>query len=118
LGATINMDGSAINFGLYAIFGLQYYGMDLTLGIAMAIVLTATLGSIGAAGVPGPSVLTISVLVAAGVPLGVLPLYIATDRIFDMIRTSVNVSGDITCTVLVNHWNKKSEPSSHQQRFE
>ena len=106
LGATINMDGSAINFGLYAVFGLQYYGMDLTLEKAMLIILTATLGAIGAAGVPGPSVLTISVLVAAGVPLGVLPLYIATDRIFDMIRTSINISGDISCTILVNHLNK------------
>lgn len=120
LGATINMDGSAINFGLYAVFGLQYYGLDLTPEKALLIILTATLGSIGAAGVPGPSVLTISVLVAAGVPLGVLPLYIATDRIFDMIRTSVNVSGDITCTVLVNHLNKKDKPTlaAHKHRYE
>jgi len=105
LGATINMDGSAINFGLYAVFGLQYYGLPITPEIILAIVLTATLGSIGSAGVPGPSVLTISVLNAAGVPLAILPLYIATDRIFDMIRTSINISGDITCSALVNHWN-------------
>ena len=105
LGATINMDGSAMNFGLYAIFGLQFFGMDLTLEKCLLIILTATLGSIGAAGVPGPSILTISVLNAAGVPLSVLPLYIATDRIFDMIRTSVNISGDITCAAVINHFN-------------
>lgn len=105
LGATINMDGSAINFGLYAVFGLQFFGDALTWQKVLFIILTATLGSIGTAGVPGPSVLTISVLNAAGVPLSILPLYFATDRIFDMIRTSINISGDITCAILVNHLN-------------
>ncbi|MEW6709970.1 MAG: dicarboxylate/amino acid:cation symporter [Candidatus Riflebacteria bacterium] len=121
LGATVNMDGSAINFGMYAIFGLQFYGIELTAGTVMAIILTATIGSIGAAGVPGPSVLTISVLVAAGVPLEILPLYIATDRIFDMIRTSVNISGDITCAILVNHLNRGAnapiQPEHHERKF-
>ena len=118
LGATINMDGSAMNFGLYAVFGLQYFGMDLTAEKAILIILTATLGAIGAAGVPGPSVLTISVLIAAGVPLSVLPLYVATDRIFDMIRTSVNISGDITCAAIVNHWNYKKHHPKPKDRFE
>jgi Na+/H+-dicarboxylate symporter len=117
LGATVNMDGSAINFGLYAVFGLQFFGGDLTMEKALLIILTATLGSIGTAGVPGPSVLTISVLNAAGVHLSILPLFIATDRIFDMIRTSINISGDITCAIIVDHFNPSEKPPN-QDLFE
>ncbi len=102
LGATINMDGTAIYQGVAAIFIAQAYGIDVTIGMAATIVLTATLASIGTAGVPGAgSVMLLMVLQAVGLPPEGLGLILGVDRIFDMGRTAMNITGDAVCTVIV-----------------
>jgi len=102
LGATINMDGNAIYYAAVAVFFAQVFGIDLSVSQYVAIVLTATIGSIGQAGVPGPTLLVVAVLVSANIPIIGLPLLYALDRIFDMIRTSVNITGDATCAVIMD----------------
>lgn len=102
LGATINMSGNAIYYGLVAIFFAQIFNMDLGMPEYAAIIVTATIGSIGQAGVPGPSFLVVAVLLAAGIPIEGLPLLFALDRIFDMIRTALNITGDAACAVIVD----------------
>ncbi|MGC9401681.1 dicarboxylate/amino acid:cation symporter [Vibrio genomosp. F10] len=102
LGATINMSGNAIYYGLVAIFFAQLFGIDLSMGAYIAIILTSTLGAVGQAGVPGPSFLVVAVLLAAGIPIEGLPLLFALDRIFDMIRTALNITGDAACAVIVD----------------
>ena len=102
LGATINMDGNAIYYALAAIFFSQLFGIELSMAQYVAILLTATIGSIGQAGVPGPSLLVVAVLVAADIPIMGLPLLYAVDRVFDMIRTALNITGDATCAVIVD----------------
>ena len=102
LGATINMTGSAIYFALVALFFAQLYGMELSFAQYMAIALTATIGSVGQAGVPGPTLLVVAVLVSAGIPVEGLPLLYALDRIFDMLRTVLNITGDAVCAVIVD----------------
>ncbi|MCG9748391.1 dicarboxylate/amino acid:cation symporter [Shewanella sp. Isolate8] len=104
LGATINMSGNAIYYGLVAIFFAQMYGIDLSLGAYLAIIFTSTLGAIGQAGVPGPSFLVVAVLLAAGIPIDGLPLLFALDRVFDMIRTSLNITGDAACAVILDKY--------------
>ena len=94
LGATINMTGNAIYYTLVALFFAQFYGIDLHLSHYVAIAVTASLGSIGQAGVPGPTLMVVAVLVAAGIPIEGLPLLYALDRVFDMIRTVLNITGD------------------------
>ncbi|PWI34055.1 dicarboxylate/amino acid:cation symporter [Vibrio albus] len=102
LGATINMSGNAIYYGLVAIFFAQLFHIDLSMGAYVAIILTATLGAVGQAGVPGPSFLVVAVLLAAGIPIEGLPLLFALDRVFDMIRTALNITGDAACAVIVD----------------
>ncbi|MEZ9564619.1 dicarboxylate/amino acid:cation symporter [Vibrio artabrorum] len=102
LGATINMSGNAIYYGLVAVFFAQLFNIDLSLGAYVAIIITSTLGAVGQAGVPGPSFLVVAVLLAAGIPIEGLPLLFALDRIFDMIRTALNVTGDAACAVIVD----------------
>ena len=97
LGATINMTGNAIYYTLVAIFFAQFYGIELGLAQYVAITITASLGSIGQAGVPGPTLMVVAVLVSAGIPIEGLPLLYALDRIFDMIRTALNITGDAAC---------------------
>jgi Na+/H+-dicarboxylate symporter len=109
LGATINMSGNAIYYGLVAIFFAQMYNIDLNLGGYAAIIFTATIGAIGQAGVPGPSFLVVAVLLAAGIPIEGLPLLFALDRIFDMIRTALNITGDAACAVIVDGLNTKKD---------
>lgn len=102
LGATINMDGTALYQGVATIFIAQVYGLDLTLGQQLMVVLTATLASIGAAGVPGVGMITLAlVLQTVGVPLEGLALILGVDRILDMCRTAVNITGDSSCAVVV-----------------
>ncbi len=105
LGATINMTGNAIYYGLVAMFFAQMYHVDLTMTAYAAIIFTSTLGAIGQAGVPGPSFLVVAVLLAAGIPIDGLPLLFALDRIFDMIRTSLNITGDAVCAVVMDKFN-------------
>ena len=102
LGATINMSGNAIYYGLVAVFFAQLFNIDLSMGAYIAIILTSTLGAVGQAGVPGPSFLVVAVLLAAGIPIEGLPLLFALDRIFDMIRTALNITGDAACAVIVD----------------
>lgn len=109
LGATINMSGNAIYYGLVAIFFAQMYNVDLTFGSYAAIIFTATIGAIGQAGVPGPSFLVVAVLLAAGIPIEGLPLLFALDRIFDMIRTALNITGDAACAVIIDGLNEKKD---------
>lgn len=109
LGATINMSGNAIYYGLVAVFFAQIFNIDLSFGAYVAIIFTATIGAIGQAGVPGPSFLVVAVLLAAGIPIEGLPLLFALDRIFDMIRTALNITGDAACAVIVDGLNPNSE---------
>ncbi len=103
LGATINMDGTAIYQGVCAYFIAQVYGIQLGLPPQiLMIILTATLASIGTAGVPGAGMIMLSmVLQAVGLPLDGILLIAGVDRIFDMIRTSMNVIGDAAGAVVV-----------------
>lgn len=102
LGATINMDGTAIYQGVSALFIAQVFGVDLSIGQQLGIVLTATLASIGTAGVPGAGMIMLTlVLQSTGLPLEGIALIAGVDRILDMIRTSVNVTGDAACAVVV-----------------
>ncbi|MEM9692096.1 MAG: dicarboxylate/amino acid:cation symporter [Myxococcota bacterium] len=100
LGATINMDGTALYQGVAAIFIAQVYGLDLTVSDQVTIVTSATLASVGAAGVPGAGMITLAmVLTAVGVPTEGLALVLGVDRLLDMFRTATNVVGDSSVTV-------------------
>lgn len=105
LGATINMDGTALYQAVAVMFIAQIYGVDLALGEQLIIVLTATLASVGAAGVPSAGIITlIIVLNAVGMGEHVqagIALILGVDRILDMVRTSVNVTGDLTCAAVI-----------------
>ena len=105
LGATINMDGNAIYYALVAVFFAQMFGIQLGTAQYVAIIITATIGSIGQAGVPGPTLLVVAVLIAADIPIIGLPLLYALDRVFDMIRTALNITGDATCAVIMDRFN-------------
>lgn len=103
LGATINMDGTAIYQGVCAIFIAACFGIDLTLAEMVTIVLTATLASIGTAGVPGSGMIMLAmVLQSVGLPVEGIALVAGVDRIFDMGRTVVNITGDAACAVCVS----------------
>ncbi|MHC4519457.1 MAG: dicarboxylate/amino acid:cation symporter [Planctomycetota bacterium] len=102
LGATVNMDGTALYQGVAAVFIAQVYGMDLNLAQQLTIVLTATLASIGTAATPGASMATlVIVLKSIGVPVEGIGLILGLDRILDMCRTAVNVTGDASCAMFV-----------------
>lgn len=102
LGATINMDGTAIMQGVATVFIAQVYGIDLSLGAFVTVILTATLASIGTAAVPGVGLITLAlVLEQAGLPVEGIALIIGVDRLLDMVRTAVNVTGDATISVIV-----------------
>ena len=107
LGATINMSGNAIYYALLATFFAQFYGIDLTMGHYISITIVCALGAIGQAGVPGPTLLAAAVLVAADIPLEGLPLFYALDRIFDMMRTTLNITGDAACAAVVDRFVKR-----------
>lgn len=102
LGATINMDGTSLYQAVAAVFIAQAYGIDLSLTAQLGIVTTATLASIGAAAVPGAGiVMLVIVLQQAGIPIEGIALILAPDRILDMLRTTVNVTGDATVSMMV-----------------
>ena len=110
LGATINMDGTAIYQGICAIFIASCYGIHLTLSQMLTIVLTATLASIGTAGVPGAGMVMLAmVLTSVGLPVDGIALVAGVDRIFDMGRTTVNITGDAACTMVVSNLEAKKE---------
>lgn len=102
LGATVNMDGTALYECVAAMFIAQAYGLDLTLGTQFLIVFTALITSIGVAGIPSASLVAISVILGViGLPLEGIGMLLVTDRILDMMRTSVNVFSDSCCAVVV-----------------
>ena len=110
LGATINMDGTAIYQGVCAVFIASCYGIDLTLPQMLTIVITATLASVGTAGVPGAGMIMLAmVLEAIGIPVAYIGLIVAVDRLFDMGRTCLNVTGDIACSLCVTKWESKKK---------
>ena len=110
LGATINMDGTAIYQGVCAIFIASCYGIQLTLPQMLTIVLTATLASIGTAGVPGAGMVMLAmVLTSVGLPVDGIALVAGVDRIFDMGRTTVNITGDAACAIVVSNMEEKRE---------
>ena len=110
LGATINMDGTAIYQGVCAIFIAQIFGIELTIAQQLTIILTATLASIGTAGVPGSGMIMLTmVLETVGLPVEGIALVAGIDRILDMGRTTVNITGDATCTIVVDAWEKRRE---------
>ena len=102
LGATINMDGTSIMQGVAVVFIAQAYGIDLTIGNLVTVAATATLASIGTAGVPSVGLVTLSmVLSSVGLPVEGIALIMGIDRILDMMRTAVNITGDAVCTLIV-----------------
>lgn len=108
LGATINMDGTAIYMGVCSLFIANVYGIDLTMAQMGMIVLTGTLASIGTAGVPGAGLIMLSmVLLSVGLPMEGLALVAGIDRILDMFRTTVNITGDAAVTCVINETEKQ-----------
>lgn len=102
LGATVNMDGTAIMQGVATVFIAQLVGVDLTMYQMVMVVLTATLASIGTAGVPGAGIVMLSmVLQQVGLPLEGIALILSVDRLLDMMRTAVNISGDAAATIIM-----------------
>ena len=113
IGATINMDGTSLYQAIAAVFIAQAFGMDLSLGTQLGIVVTATLASIGSAAVPGAGMLMLVIILAqAGIPEAGIALIFAVDRPLDMCRTVVNVTGDATvATVVAKSLGKLGKPS-------
>lgn len=108
LGATINMDGTAIYQGVCSVFIASCYGISLTFPQMLTIVLTATLASIGTAGVPGAGMVMLAmVLSSVGLPVDGIALVAGVDRIFDMGRTCVNITGDASCAIVVSSSEQK-----------
>ncbi|OXY82082.1 dicarboxylate/amino acid:cation symporter [Oceanimonas doudoroffii] len=114
LGATINMDGTAIMQGVATAFIAQAFNIDLTFGDYLMVIMTATLASIGTAGVPGVGMVMLAmVLNQVGLPVEGIALIIGVDRLLDMIRTAVNITGDAVVTCIVG----KSEGAMNVSRF-
>lgn len=107
LGATINMDGTAIMQGVAVVFAAQAFGIDLTMVDYLTVIGTATLASIGTAGVPSVGLVTLTMVFnSVGLPVEAIGLIMGIDRILDMTRTAVNITGDAVCTTIVAHQNK------------
>ncbi len=114
LGTSINMDGTAIYLGICALFFSQAYGIPIDAHHYLILILTATLGSIGAAGIPGGSLIMMGmVLTSVGLPLEGIALIAGVDRILDMLRTTVNITGDSVITMLVD----KSEGTFNEAMY-
>lgn len=106
LGATINMDGTAIMQGVAVVFAAQAFGIPLTPMDYVTVISTATLASIGTAGVPSVGLVTLTMVFnSVGLPVEAIGLIMGIDRILDMTRTAVNVTGDAVCTTIVAHQN-------------
>ena len=102
LGATINMDGTAIMQGVAVVFIANAYGIDLTLNNYLTVILTATIASVGTAGIPSVGLVTLSmVLSSVGLPVEGIAMIMGIDRILDMARTAVNTTGDASGTIIV-----------------
>ena len=107
LGATINMDGTAIMQGVAVMFASQAFGIELTPAMILTVILTSTLASVGTAGVPGVGIITLSmVFTSVGLPIEAIAMIMGIDRIVDMGRTAVNIVGDAVCSTIVAHQEK------------
>lgn len=107
LGATINMDGTAIMQGVAVIFAAQAFKIDLSMMDYLTVIATATLASIGTAGVPGVGLITLTMVFnSVGLPIEAIAIIMGIDRILDMTRTAVNITGDAICTTIVANGNK------------
>ncbi len=114
LGVCINMDGTAIYLGICALFFAQSYGIDLTTQNYFMLILTCTLGSIGAAGIPSGSIIFMSmVLTSVGLPIEGIGIILGIDRILDMVRTTINITGDSAITLIVD----KSEGALDEKTY-
>lgn len=103
LGNTINMNGTAVYMGVCAVFAAQIYGLPLTMGDQVIVVITGVLAAVGTAGVPGAGlIMSTLVFTQIGIPLEVIALIAGVDRVLDMIRTSINVVGDSTTALMVS----------------
>jgi Na+/H+-dicarboxylate symporter len=108
LGATVNMDGTALYECAAAIFLAQAYGLHLSFTTQFVVVLLALLTSIGVAGIPAASLVAITVILTTiGLPVEAIGLLLVTDRILDMVRTAVNVYSDTCCAVVIAHSEKE-----------
>lgn len=116
MGATINMDGTALYQGVLVLFIAQAYGIDLSLLDYSTIILTATLASIGTAGIPGAGLIMLSlVLASVGLPLEGIAIVAGIDRILDMARTTVNVTGDLMVSVLIGKSERELDINIYNQ---
>ena len=107
LGATINMDGTSIMQGVAVVFAAQAYGINLGISGYLTVIATSTLASIGTAGIPSVGLVTLTMVFSAvGLPVEAITLIMGIDRILDMLRTAVNVTGDAVCTTVVAYQNK------------
>ena len=107
LGATINMDGTAIMQGCAVMFAAQAYGIDLGLSAIITVIFTAVMASIGTAGVPSVGIITLNMVFnSVGLPVDAIDILLGIDHIIDMFRTAVNVTGDAICTIIVSFKNK------------
>ena len=112
LGATINMDGTSIMQGVAVIFIAQVYGMELTPTQLLTVIATAMIASIGTAGIPSVGLIMLAmVLTSVGLPTEGIALIMGIDRILDMLRTAVNITGDAVCTTIVSSQNKELDRS-------
>tara|TARA_Y100001947_G_scaffold69951_1_gene58861 strand:- start:160 stop:564 length:405 start_codon:yes stop_codon:yes gene_type:complete len=113
LGATINMDGTALYQAVAAVFIAQASGMTLDMGAQLTIVITAVLASIGTAAVPGAGIIMLVIILeAVGIPGEGIALILGVDRILDMLRTTTNVTGDAAVCAIIAHSEKQLHPPS------
>ena len=107
LGATINMDGTAIMQGVAVMFAAQAYGIDLGTSALLTVIFTAVMASIGTAGVPSVGLVTLTMVFnSVGLPVQAIGIIFGIDHLLDMFRTAVNVTGDAICTIIVSFRNK------------
>lgn len=115
MGATVNMDGTALYISLVTIFGAQLFGVELNAAQIVSIVIASSIGAIGAAGIPGGSLVFIPmVLASVGVPIEVVGIILAVDRINDMMRTVLNVAGDAVAAVAVAKWEGELDEDAYR----
>ena len=110
LGATINMDGTAIMQGVAVMFAAQAYGIDLGTSALLTVIFTAVMASVGTAGVPSVGLVTLTMVFnSVGLPVAAIGVIFGIDHILDMVRTAVNVTGDAICTMIVSFQNKSMD---------
>ena len=110
LGATVNMDGTAIMQGVAVMFAAQAYGIDLGTSALITVIFTAVLASVGTAGVPSVGLVTLTMVFnSVGLPVEAIGMLFGIDHILDMFRTAVNIAGDAICTIIVSFKNKSMD---------